>query len=310
MSAIVDVFKKLSDRQDTIIFDGADIIAQIPQHIRQESFLDRPADVRLLMITENLGKRAGFSNPGQPDNDPSLVDFNGENGIMIMPAGIGPAEQIANARELIEVMRGRRMTPELILAFITPKGAPYRHTVKEMYGPVSGREGVDAQVSRFVASEIVKPDGTKEIITPDVQDNYAMGLRAPTREEVYKVQFQTLLPATIIGSEYKTDIDFWDMNNAMKGREIYLRGTETAPEKLDPLVIVQDEIYLAVDAAGGLAKPIKKSVAEAIFDVKKATSLIVDQDGALLSVTLPIQARKNDVEPKAKPVAGAKPETP
>lgn len=301
VSPITEVFAKLNSG-DRIVFDGTAIVSQIPQSVREQSFLDRPSDVRLLVVTDNLGIRAGFTNHGHPDNEVSLVDFNGENGIMIMPAGTGPYEQIQNAQKVIDAFTGRKVTPDMILAHITPRGAPLRDAVKEIYGPVTGREGVEAQIARFVSAPVITPDGKVEMVPADVTESYAMGLRAPTREELYKLEFQTRLPATIMGDEYKENIEFWDMNNAMKGRDIFLRGENTAFEKLDPLVIVQDEIYLSVDAATGLTKPLKKSVAEATFDVSKATVLRLNDEGRVLSYLRPLERKDmGRSQPKIEP---------
>lgn len=292
VSNIAEVFEKLNGHQGRIVFDGADIISQIPAHIRKEAFLDRPSDVRLLVITDNRGQRSDIVNHGHPENEVSLVDFNGENGIMIMPAGNSSYEQIKNAQKIVEALNGRKITPEFIRDNISPPSSPLHGAVKEIYGPVTGRDGVNAQVSRFVESPVIAPDGHILNVAPDVANNYAMGMRAPTREEVYKIELQTVLPAALMGDEFKENI---------AARQIYLKGEGTANEKLDPFIAVQDVIYLTVDAANGVAKPLKKTVAEAIFDVKKAVALSVDEDGGLTSVTIPLSPRESRPTPHMAP---------
>ncbi len=258
------------------IFAGSEILAQVSPFIREQSFLPRPSDVRLLMVTSDEKERHfTFKTHGHPQNEESTVHFNGQNGIMMMLHGEGAFEQLSNAQKVIDRLHEKglsRITPEFVASEIADPAGSLRSAVAQIYGPVTGRKGVEDQANRFVSVEITSPNGPMRS-EPVITNDYAVGMRAPVKEEVYLLMHNSEVPAYIIGGGYSDKIA------GTFGNKASLRGDGTAAEKFVGTFMVANTMVLAVDAGDKTIKPIITGTAAKSFDLNRMTVLTLNNQG-------------------------------
>jgi hypothetical protein len=252
---------------------GDEILAQLSPEIRGENNKQaRPSDVRVLLRTADLkGQEYQFPNHGHPDNELSTVAFDGDNAIVIMPTGDNARRQLFSAMQIIDRLKKSgqtRVTPEFIEKEII-RGDLSKKFAAQAYGPAP----FVAQAARFVDVNIPSPNGGTETIHPEVTEDYAVGMRAPTQEEAFLVVYagspkDLFMRAGNAAAHYLSTIE-----NAVPAT---LAGTSTTAEKLDGLGQVRKGIVLSIDAATGGTKPIRLESAKDIFDIARLPVVMVD----------------------------------
>ncbi|MDB5492238.1 MAG: hypothetical protein JWO78_2087 [Micavibrio sp.] len=274
----LEAFKKVE-------LNGSDILSQISLDIRGENNRQpRPSDVRVLLRTADLqGQEYQFPNHGHPDNELSTVAFNGDNAIVIMPAGDTTRRQLFSAQQIIDRLKKsglERATPDFIEKEIV-RGDLSRKFVAQAYGPAP----FVAQAARFVDVEIPSPNGGTETIIPDITQDYAVGMRAPTHEEAFLVMYSgspkdLFMRAGSAAAHYLSTIE-----NAVPAT---LRGTSTVAEHLDGIGQVTKGIVLSVDAATGGTKPIRLESAKDIFNIEKLPVVMVNDNQQVIAQYKPV----------------------
>ena len=275
----VSDFQGLKDLQAVPVeLSGDDIVAHISRDLRDNPLNrhNRPADVRLLLRTAAMnGAVATFPNHGHPDNELSTVTFDGENAVVIMPAGDTPRRQLFSARQIVarlDASGAPRITPDFIAREITGPAGLCRKFAAQAYGPAP----FDAQAARFVATDIPASAGGAETVVPDITDAYAIGMRAPAQEEAYLVVYSGA-PADLFISGGEAAAAY--LSTIEAALPVTLKGSVTTQEKLDGMQRIEKGIVLAVDAATGRTKPIRLETAKDIFDLARLSIIRVDDHG-------------------------------
>lgn len=268
---------------------GASVLSQVSPDIRGENNRQfRPSDVRVLLRTADLqGQEYQFPNHGHPDNELSTVAFNGDNAIVIMPTGDTTRRQLFSAMQIIDRLKKsglNRVTPDFIEKEII-RGDLSKKFAAQAYGPAP----FAAQAGRFVDVEIPSANGGTETIHPDITDDYAVGMRAPTQEEAFLVVYSgspknLFIRAGNAAAHYLSTIE-----SAVSAT---LKGTGTVAEHLDGLGQVTKGIVLSVDAATGGTKPIRLETAKDIFDIARLPIVMVNADQQVVAQYKPVYAPK------------------
>lgn len=261
---------------------GENILLQISPEIRNQK-QPRPSDVRLLLRTAQLnGQEYQFPNHGHPDNELSTVPFNGENAIVIMPAGDTPRRQLFSAQQIIDRFKRSgldRVTPEFMEKEVI-RGGLSKKFAAQAYGPAP----FTSQAARFVDVDIPGNNGP-ETIHPEITESYAVGMRAPVEEEAFLVVFtgrpeDLFIKAGNAASAYLSTME--------KAIPVNLEGSNTAAENLDGLGYLAKGIVLAVDAAGGDIKPVRLESAKDIFNLARLPVVLLDKDERVIAQYKPV----------------------
>lgn len=264
---------------------GQSILAQISPAIRgDEHKQTRPSDVRLLLRTADLqGQSYQFPNHGHPDNELSTVPFDGNNAIVIMPTGDTARRQLFSAAQILARLKesgSGRVTPAFMQQEIIAPGLT-RNFAAQAYGPAPFAE----QAARFVAVDI--PDGSDggETIHPDITDDYAVGMRAPVREEAFLIVYADK-PADIFMRA--GDAAATCLSTLEKAIPASLKGDNTAAEHLDGFGKLAKGIVLAVDAATGGVKPVRLESAADIFNLARLPVVMVNAQKRIVAQYKPV----------------------
>ncbi len=258
----------------TVEMNGDDILQQIYPQIRgDENKQMRPSDVRVLFRTAAInGQAYQFPNHGHPDNELSTVPFDGENAIVIMPAGETPRQQLFSAMQLVDQLKNSglaRITPEFMEREII-NNTMKRQFAAQAYGPAP----FIAQAARFVSVDIPSNGGI-ETIHPDVTDNYAVGMRAPVQEEAFLIIYAGKPADIFIKAGNIAASHLSAMENAVQAK---LEGSDTTTEFLDGFGHLAKGIVLAVDAATSSTKPIRLSTAAGIFNLARLPVVMINAE--------------------------------
>jgi hypothetical protein len=267
---------------------GDDILAQISPQLRGDiSRHERPSDVRLILRTAPTGQTYSFANFGHPDNERSTVTFNGDDAIMIMPAGETARSQLFSAFQIVSRMKAKGVdrtgvTPEFMQSeIVNPKGLAHRFTA-QAYGPAP----FTTQADRLVPVDIPGQNGQSETISPTKEAGYALGMRAPVKEEAFLVIHMDEAENVFVKGG-KTAGAY--LNKIHDNLHAGLKGSTTTLESLDNISRVIKGIVLSVDAATGGTKPIRLETAKDIFNLANLSWIFVGKNGQVTDQRLKIQ---------------------
>lgn len=281
-------FKKFtaSLQSSAVQIDADHVLAQISPQLRGDvSSFERPSDVRLILRTAACGGQGySFPNHGHPDNEVSHVNFDGENGIMIMPAGDTPRQQLSSALGIVDTLKGQNLshaTPDFIENHIVNKAALSHRFAAQVYGPAP----FTAQADRLVDVSIPGRDNQPEMIKPQRTAGYALGMRAPVKEEAFLLLYMGNTKSLFLkGGEQAASL----ISNMHDALSVKMKGKNTALEALDALNGLAKAIILAVDAGTGRTKPIRLETAKEIFPVQDLNWVFVDDKGTVVDQRLKI----------------------
>lgn len=273
---------------DPVIFNADLILAQIHPQLRGDiSKQDRPSDVRVILRTASLGGQAcSFPNHGHPDNEMSTVSFDGESAIMVMPEGETARKQLFSALQIVSRMQEQgltHITPEFLNNSIVNKSGLSHRFAAQVYGPAP----FTAQADRLVDTAIPGQNGNPEIIKPVREDGYAVGMRAPVKEEAFLLVYMGQTENLFLKGGAQAATLLAKIQDVLS---VKMNGANTALEALDGLNMLAKAIVLAVDAGSGKTKPIRLETARDIFQLQNMNWVFVDSKGQVTDQRLKISA--------------------
>ncbi len=169
-----------------------DVYLQIDPVVAQNSYFKSASDCRLILITENSGVHMDLSNHGRPNDAPSSIDFVG-HGVMVMPKGDTPAQQLNSARMILERLKHKYggVASKAFFEEETAEGGIIVKCASEIYGPASCLlnpeqevSGLDEQLNRLVKTDVFV-GGDSVSIEPEITKGYAIGFREPAEQQAF-----------------------------------------------------------------------------------------------------------------------------
>lgn len=270
---------------------GDSIFSQIDPRIVDNADFTSASDCRLILITDKTGKHLDLVNHGRPQDNPSNIDFDG-HGVMVMPEGDTPAQQLKNARAILERLKHQYggVVSKEFLERETARGGIIPKCAKEIYGPAScelkdgqERSGLQEQLDRLVQTDIMV-GGNAVSIDPEITDNYAIGFREPADQKAFLLALSVPPKHTSVARIDGGDTAETSFVTIEQLFDHTLKGTEATAEHMKHIPAQSTMIVLV--HANNSSRPVDPRVAiDEKFGTEQFSQLpiiVVNNEGAVI----------------------------